>query len=133
MKKNRLALIIVLCSILAAVFVIFVGIYFFRPDYDNDNPIRFTSISNGEYLAISYEGREYLPFAPCNPRDRTAYLGYIDADEADEVYAYKGYSTDEWLVSYLNSGLMSDCMLMKEKHTTNIPDGLSSEYEWWQN
>ena len=131
MKKQQLSLIIALCSIGVAVLVIFIGVFLSLPHFDKSEPIIFERVSNGKYSSVVYEEREYLPFAPCSPRERTAYLGYVGEDEADEIYSYKDYNTDEWLVSYLNSGMMADCMLLKEKNTTNIPDGLSSEYEWW--
>ena len=131
MKKQQLSLINALCSIGVAVLVIFIGVFLSLPHFDKSDPIIFERILNGEYSSVVYEEREYLPFAPCSPRERTAYLGYVGEDEADEIYSYKDYDTDEWLVSYLNSGMMADCMLIKEKNTTNIPDGLSSEYEWW--
>lgn len=131
MKKPQLALFLALCSTGLAILVIFIGVSLSSPSFNKENPLIFRRISNGEYSSVTYGEKEYLPFTPCNPRDRTAYLGHIENDEPDEIYSYKDYPTDEWLVNYLDSGLMSNCMLLKEKNTTNIPDGLSSEYAWW--
>ena len=57
-------------------------------------------------------------------------MGYAGEDKQDEVYTVKGYSEEEWLISYLDSGMMNDCMLLKEKSVTDIPGGLTSEYKW---
>lgn len=60
------------------------------------------------------------------------YLGYMEEDEDDRVYEFEGYSGQEWIINYLDSGLMNDCMLYKEISVTESPEGLSSEYEWNQ-
>lgn len=77
-----------------------------------------------------YQGREYVPYCAYSPGEREQYLGYVGQDKQDEVYTVKGYSEEEWLISYLDSGMMNDCMLLKEKSVTDIPDGLTFEYEW---
>lgn len=51
-------------------------------------------------------------------------------DEQDEIYTFKNYSEEEWLINLLDTGATKECMLYKEKNVTNIPEGLSSEYEW---
>lgn len=98
--------------------------------YDKSNPIVFEQASTENYAYIIYGNREYVPYSACNPKDRTKYLGYIKGDEQDEIYTFKNYSEEEWLINLLNTGATKECMLWKEKNVTNIPEGLSSEYEW---
>lgn len=97
---------------------------------ENIDPIVFEKYSNEEYSYIVYDGKEYIPYSSISPTERDCYLGYVKDDEQDEIYTCKKYSEEEWLISYLNSGLMNYCMLLKEKNVTYIPDRLSSEYEW---
>ena len=130
MKKELKITLIVLAICLLIVGIIggiIVGLNHNR--FDKSNPIIFQSGDNGEYRYIIYEGREYVPYCAISPKDRKQYLGYVDNNEQGEVYTYKDYSKDEWLIEYLNS-IMSDCMLYKEKNVTDIPNGLSSEYDW---
>lgn len=44
-------------------------------------------------------------------------ISFVDGDPDDRISAYKGHSTDEWLV-----------LLLKEEGVTDIPDGLTTEY-----
>lgn len=119
---------------ICAGFIVIIALAFFilHPTFDKSNPILFEKQTNGEYAYIIYQDREYVPYCAFNPRERGKYLGYVGDDRADEIYTFKGYSETEWLISYLDSGLMNDCMLLKEKNVTDIPKGLSSEYEWNQ-
>ena len=87
-------------------------------------------VSGGDYMSILYEGREYVPFCAIDPGCRGDYLGYMEDDEDDKVYEFEGYSRQKWIINYLDSGLMNDCMLYKEISVTGSPEGLSSEYEW---
>lgn len=98
--------------------------------YDKSNPIVFEQASTEDYAYIIYGDREYVPYSACSPKDRTKYLGYIKGNEQEEIYTFKNYSEEEWLINLLNTGATKECMLWKEKNVTNIPKGLSSEYEW---
>ena len=97
---------------------------------DKSNPIIFQKESNEEYAYIIYEGKEYVPYCAIFNNDRGEYLGHIKDDEQEEIYTYKSYSKDEWFISFNKIGLGGESMLFKEKNVTNIPDGLSSEYNW---
>ena len=74
----------------------------------------------------------YVPFCAVNNSDRGEQIGIVDNDENNQIYKYKGYSEDEWLISFYHSGLMDSSMLMKEIGVSNIPKDLYSEYEWNQ-
>lgn len=98
--------------------------------FDKSNPIIFEKAETDEYVFVIYKDKEYVPYSTCNPKDMTKYIGYVEDDQHDEIYTFKNYSKEEWIINYLNSGEMNSCMLMKEKDVVEIPDGLSSEYDW---
>ena len=123
----------VIISICIVILILIIGIFAWIklfPSFDKSNPIIFEKGLNDDYVYIIYQGREYVPYCAFDPRERENYLGYVEDDNQDEIYTFKGYSEEEWLISYLDSGLMNSCMLLKEKNVTNIPEGLSSEYDW---
>ena len=123
----------VVVTICIMVFIVIIGgaiwikLY---PTFDKSNPIIFKEQSNDNYASIIYDGREYVPYCPYNPKEREKYLGYVGNDKNNEIYTVTKYSEKEWLINYIDSGMMNDCMLLKEKNVTNIPEGISSEYEW---
>ena len=117
-------LIVTLALVIVAVFVKL------NNRFDKSNPIIFEKMSNEDYDYIIYQGREYVPYCAYSPNEREKYLGYVEGNKQDEIYTVKGYLEENWLISYLDSGMMNDCMLLKEKNVTDIPDGLTSEYEW---
>ncbi len=106
--------------------------HFTHLKFDKSNPILFKQQENDDYAYIIYQGREYVPYSAINPNRREKYLGYVGDDKQEEIYTFQGHSEEEWLISYLDSGMMNDCMLLKEKSVAEIPEGLSSEYEWNQ-
>jgi hypothetical protein len=89
-----------------------------------------TTEDNGSYVTIVWDGKTYVPYAAISKRDCGKQIGIISGDENDKVYAYKNYSTEMWIAEMYNSGLMDEPMLFREINVTDIPDGLSSEYEW---
>lgn len=42
----------------------------------------------------------------------------------------EGYSSNEWIIETLGLNNCNEGMILREMNTTNIPDGLESEYEW---
>lgn len=83
-------------------------------------------------MAILDGDREYVPYCVIPNGDRGAYLGHIEGDPDHRVYAYMDYPREDWLVSFVYSGLMDNSMLYREVGVTHIPEGLVSEYEWNQ-
>ena len=81
-----------------------------------------------------YHGKAgaYVPFCVIDNSYRGEQIGVVDNDDDDQIYKYKGYSENEWLISFYHSGLMDNSMLLREMSVTNIPDNLDSEYEWNQ-
>lgn len=102
-----------------------------------DDPIVFSPGKGEGYLYLSSGDKMYIPYCPFRHEYLGECIGYYDspADAYTEsarvyVYKFKGCSPDEWVVDYdpdINEG-----MVMREINTTNIPDGLTSEYKWNQ-
>ena len=95
-------------------------------NFNRLNPIIFEESKTEDYKYIINKDKRYVPYSAISPTQRGKYLGYVGDDKTDEIYAFKQYSEDEWIISYLNGV----SMLFRERNTTNIPEGLSSEYEW---
>ena len=129
LKQKKWILFSVISSIIVISIIVLGYLWIKLPD-ENIEPIIFEQQINDDYASVIYEGREYVPYCAISPRERDGYLGYVGDDKQDKIYSYKNHSEREWLISYLDSGIMNDCMLLKEKNVTNIPEGLSSEYEW---
>ena len=88
------------------------------------------SFEGDGYVGISYEGRRYVPFCAISNSARGELLGYVGDDPKDQIYTWKGYSPEEWIISFYHSGLMDTSMLMRETHVTDIPSQVTSEYSW---
>lgn len=87
--------------------------------------------SQGEgYAAIIWNERTYLPYCAISKSACGEQIGFVNGDEKDEVYTYKGYATDEWIINTYSTYVMDSAMLYREQDVTEIPDGLSSEYDW---
>lgn len=102
-----------------------------------DDPVVFEQKVNEQegYAYLGIDDKIYVPYCPFERRYIGDCIGYCDhAQDAytsggrSYIYEFKGYSSDEWIVEYdpeINEG-----MVMREINTANIPDGLSSEYDW---
>jgi hypothetical protein len=86
--------------------------------------------NNGDYQAIIWDGKTYVPYCAISKKDCGKQIGIVDGDNKDKVYEYNGYSTDEWIANMYVSGLMDAPMLYREINVTVIPNGLKSEYSW---
>ena len=84
------------------------------------------SVSVDGKRAVVWEGRTYVPFCVVSKNDRGKQVGYVDGDTNDRVSEYKGYSPEEWLVSWLPTD--GGAMLLKEQGVVDIPYGLEAEY-----
>lgn len=88
------------------------------------------SVLNGEYRAIVWGESTYVPFCAISRDACGKQIGRVDGDKNDRIYAYRGYPSDEWIVSVYVSGLMDSAMLCRKIRVTDIPEGLHSEYAW---
>ncbi len=96
-----------------------------------DKPVIFDIKENDGYISIVSGEKEYVPFCAFEPSQVGDCIGYY-VDNGDKIYVckLKGQSSDEWIVDVLDLENCNEGMIFKEKSTTNIPNGLSSEYEW---
>lgn len=89
-----------------------------------------TTQKNNDYVAIVWGNRAYVPFCAVDNREKGTQIGIVSGDKKNQVYEYKGYSTDAWIISFYKSGEMDSSMLMKEINVTEIPYNLKSDYKW---
>lgn len=96
-----------------------------------DNPIVFDTKDNGTYMSIIWGEKEYVPYCAFDPSQVGECIGYYESN-GDKVFVckLKGQSEDEWLVDELGLDNCDEGMIFREKNTTKIPSGLSSDYEW---
>jgi hypothetical protein len=96
-----------------------------------DNPVVFKTKENDGYMSIIRGNKEYVPFCAFDPSQVGDCIGYYKND-GNKVFVckLKGQSPDEWIVDVLSLSNCNEGMILREKSTTNIPNGLSSDYEW---
>lgn len=125
--KKKLVIVCILILILVICCVLFLVV---KNNKKPEHLENMTYYETEEYQAIVWNSKTYVPFCAVGNSERGNWIGIVNNDENDRVYEYKNYSTDEWIISFLNSGVMPESMLMKEINVTDIPKGLQSEYEW---
>ena len=86
-----------------------------------------TSISLNRKRAIVWDDRTYKLFCVVSKSDRGEQIGYVDGDTNDRISEYKGYSPEEWIVSWIPAD--GGAILLKEQNVVDIPDELEAEYE----
>ena len=94
------------------------------------NLLNYHSGANDDYSFVSIDERVYIPFSTIDNSDRSEWIGIVDGDENNRIYEYKDYDSDDWIISFYNSGEMDSSMLMREQHVTDYPEGIVSEYDW---
>ena len=106
------------------VFVIFLSLVACSGQQRNLVDMESTSVD--EKWAVVWEDRTYVPFCVVSKKDCGEQIGYVDGDTDDRISEYKGYSSNEWLVSWIPTD--GGAMLLKELSVVDIPDGLEAEY-----
>lgn len=101
------------------------GIYQWDSIYPTRNTLEEDIKKKQLYIGI-YEGTVVSTYVLNQEYDEQ----YVNGDKNDQVYEYKGHSTDDWIISFYKSVEMDSSMLMKEINTTEIPDNLQSDYDW---
>ena len=76
--------------------------------------------------AYLWEDRIYVIFCVVSKNDCGEQIGYVDGDVDDRISEYKGYSPEDWLVSWIPTD--GGAILLKEISVVDIPDGLEAEY-----
>lgn len=96
-----------------------------------DNKLEnMTTKNTKDYVSIVWEGRTYIPFCVIDNDKRGEQIGIVNGDNDDQVFEYRGYSTDNWLISFYKSGEMDNSVLMKEMNVTKIPNNLQPDWEY---
>lgn len=75
---------------------------------------------------VVWEGRTYVPFCVVSKSDCGELIGYVNGDTDDRISAYKDFSPEEWLVSWMP--MDGGAILLKEENVVDIPVGLEAEY-----
>lgn len=90
------------------------------------NLVDMKSTSVDGKWAVVWENRTYVIFCVVSKNDRGEQIGYVDGNTDDRISEYKGYSSSEWLISWIPTD--GGAMLLKELSVVDIPDGLEPEY-----
>ena len=84
------------------------------------------------YFYLKTGDKIYVPYCPYKHEYLGNIIGYynisFDDDDKVDVYEFKGYSSDEWIVDY--DSLINEGVVYREINAKDIPEGLSSEYKW---
>lgn len=100
-------------------------------------PVVFSvSEENAEYVSLIYEDRIYVPYCPYEKKYLGDCIGYaVRNEDSDENVTYicevKGYPAGEWVIELQDTGCREG-MIFREINAEDIPEGLSSEYDWNQ-
>ena len=95
-----------------------------------DDLLNYTSGSNDDYTYVTINDKVFVPFSAADNSECGKWIGVVDNDQYNRIYEYKDFSSDEWIISFYDSGEMDISMLMKEQNVTEYPKGLTSEYVW---
>lgn len=102
-----------------------------------ETPIVYQQAVGDEYAYLTVGDKVYVPYCPYKSNLLGKCIGYCDIEESGETFRVyvcelKGYSSDQWIVEVLDTGYTREGAILREINTTEIPEGLSSEYEWNQ-
>lgn len=129
--KIFLSVIIVVC--LSA------GVYLFtRPQIQlPENPkVYEQKLHEDGYTYLTCEDKMFVPYCPYEAKYLGECIGYYVVSDSENAQAGRGYvcemkdySPDMWIIDILDVSC-SEGMIWREINTTEIPEGLTSEYEW---
>lgn len=97
--------------------------------------INFATVNNGEYMALTYDGRTYVPFCAGSSERMGERIGNYSADGSETnlvyVYAVKGQPQESWLMDATGENCR-ESMLYREISVTEYPEGFvpEPEYRW---
>ena len=104
-----------------------------------ETPIVYQRVVGDEYAYLTEGDKVYVPYCPYELNLLGECIGYCDIESTESgdtsreyICELKGYSSDQWIVEVLDTGYTREGMILRELNTTEIPEGLSSEYEWNQ-
>ena len=74
--------------------------------------VDMASISMDGKRGVVWEDRTYVPFCVISKNDRGKQIGYVNGNTNNRISEYRGYSFEEWLVSWLATD--GGAILLKE-------------------
>lgn len=95
-----------------------------------DTLLNYNTSENRGIQTLQLNDKIFVPFTVVTPADCGNQIGFVGNDSKDKIYGYKNLSSDEWIIEYYESGEMDVPMLYREQNVDDIPDGISSDYEW---
>lgn len=102
-----------------------------------ETPVVYQQAVGEEYAYLTEGDKIYVPYCAYETNMLGECIGYCDVKATENsdafreyIYELKGYSSDEWIVGVMVAGYFREGMILRELNTTEIPEGLSSEYEW---
>ena len=99
-----------------------------------DDPMVFEEKSCDDYMALTYEDKEYVPFCAYESKYLGECIGYYVCDDGEKgyIFSFKGESPDEWIIDITSIDSCTEGMICREKNVTEMIDGLESpsEYTW---
>ncbi|SCZ80824.1 hypothetical protein [Pseudobutyrivibrio xylanivorans] len=96
----------------------------------NDDLLSYTTSEAEGFQTLQIDDKVFVPFTLVTPADCGNQIGIAGNDSKDKIYEYKDFSSNEWIIEYYESGEMDVPMLYREQNVDDIPDGISSDYEW---
>ena len=104
-----------------------------------ETPIVYQQAISDQYAYLTEGDKVYVPYCPYELNLLGGCIGYYDIENTENsetlrvyICELKGYSSDQWIVEVLDTGCTREGMILRELNTTEVPEGLSSEYEWNQ-
>lgn len=104
-----------------------------------DEPIVFKQEVCEEYASLTVDDKVYVPYCPLEEKYLGSCIGYCDipAGEGSEearvyIFELKDFSSDEWIIETSSLDACGEGMILREINAVDIPEGLTSEYEWNQ-
>lgn len=102
-----------------------------------ETPIVYQRNVGDGYIYLTVGDKTYVPYCAYKPSMLGECIGYCDVEATEYsgatreyIYELNGYSSDEWIVNVMFAGNFREGMIYRELNATEIPEGLSSEYEW---
>ncbi len=84
-------------------------------------------------VELNHEGVVYRPYGVVpNPSLRGSQIGIREDDPQSKICEVKGYSSDEWIIEYLDVFMGGGDMLFKAVGTTDVPAELE-QYKQYEN
>ena len=80
---------------------------------NTDELLEFQSIKHNNEVYIVCDEIEYQYYGLPDKVDMGAQLGILDGDENHEIYSFRDFPTEDFIVEYLHSGLMDSPVLYR--------------------